>query len=369
MRCSPTTSRVDRDLVMKTIGSGSERSSTDAGDESFRSLVSVTADGLITVDGDGMVLFMNPAAEKLLGADLLGENLGCPLVDGETTELEVVRGGSDCVVEMRTVETTWQGRPAYVVALSDVTERKRAYDQQHEAVRRLQELNQLKDDFVAVVSHDLRSPMSVIGGWAKTLRANWSRLDEAQRDHALDRIERSVDRLEGFVEDVLQVARIESGGFHYDIQPFDLLALIRRTVSDLEAHDRGVRFEVKVPSTLPTALGDEARYWQVLSNLLSNATKFSPTGARVLVEASSTPTMIEVSISDEGPGISSEDQAKLFQKFSRLHHQPADSRVKGTGLGLYITRILVEAQGGSVRVESQPERGSTFTFSLPRALA
>ena len=336
-------------------------------DESFRSLVSVTADGLIVVDSEGMVLFMNPSAETLLGTNLVGDSLGCPLVDGDTTELDVVRGGTDCVVEMRTVETTWSGQPAYVASLRDVTERKEAYDRQHEAVRRLEELNRLKDDFVALVSHDLRSPMTIIGGWAKTLRANWDQLDVKQRDRAFDRIERTVDHLSTFVDSILQIAAIESGGFSYDIKPFDIHALILRTAVDARDNGRGISIEVKVPDDLPPVLADEQRTWQILMNLASNATKFSPAGGRVIIIASADDTSVDVSISDEGPGIAAEDQSKLFKKFSRLA-QPSSSDVKGSGLGLYITKLLVEGQGGRISVESELGTGATFTFSLPRAV-
>ena len=241
-----------------------------------------------------------------------------------------------------------------------------ALAREQEVAERLRTLDQLKNEFVAMVAHDLRSPMASISGAANTILTSGELLREEDRRTLLEMISRSTIGLSGLVEDVLQVARIESGQFSYEIAPFDLAALVERTAAEVEVGADGPsRITVGAPAGLPLALGDEARVWQVLTNLLSNALKFSPEGAPVMATVSSDGVELTVSIVDEGAGIAPEDMPRLFQKFSRIRAADVRGRIKGTGLGLYICQRIVEAQDGRIWAESRPGEGSTFAFTLP----
>lgn len=228
------------------------------------------------------------------------------------------------------------------------------------------ELDKLKNDFVAMVAHDLRSPMSVIAGFAETLKKRWERLTDEQRNMLLDGITRNVYSLDHLVEDVLQVARLESGAFSYEMEPFDLGALVRRTVEGFNRPEGRPPVEMEIEEGLPPVLGDELRNWQILNNLLSNAMKYSQIESVVRLEVTRIGDEVRVSVVDTGVGIAEQDVARLFGKFSRVS-QGGGKAASGTGLGLYICRLMVEAQDGTIGVNTRQGEGSTFFYTLPVA--
>ena len=236
---------------------------------------------------------------------------------------------------------------------------------ERQTTARLRELDQLKNEFVGVVAHDLRSPMTVIVGYIETVLTHWDDIDDAMKQDLLGVASRNTKRLSTLVEDVLHVARIESGDFPFDFAPFDLGALVRRTADEMSAARPDRPVEARVPGALPTAYGDEDRHWRVLTNLISNAQKFSPPDVPVVVSVTAGESYLEVAVTDRGQGIPEEDLPRLFGKFSRLATAPTGE--KGTGLGLYICRALVEAQGGTIGAESRVGRGTTMRYTVPRA--
>jgi two-component system, OmpR family, sensor histidine kinase KdpD len=243
-----------------------------------------------------------------------------------------------------------------------------ALERQQAEVERLRDLDGLKNEFVAMVAHDLRSPMASISGAADTLLSSGDLLGEEHRRSLLEMITRSTGRLAGLVEDVLQVARIESGQFSYDVAPFDLGILVRRTATEAEVGGGGrPRISVDVEAGLPPAQADEERVWQVLMNLLSNALKFSPDDSTVDVAVVAAGPRLRVTITDRGAGIAAEDLPRLFEKFSRIRPAEVHSTGNSTGLGLYICRRIVEAQGGRIWCQSRPGEGSNFVFTVPAA--
>lgn len=230
---------------------------------------------------------------------------------------------------------------------------------------RLRELDQLKNEFIGVVAHDLRSPMTVIAGYVDMVLGRWDDLDDATKRELLGVASRNTRRLAVLVEDVLQVARIESGEFPYEIAAFDLGLLVKRTCAEMTAAKPDRPVVAAVPDDLPVALADQDRQWRVLTNLLSNAQKFSPDGEPVRVEVETRDKEIVLRVADRGPGIPPEQLPRLFGKFARLATPPNGE--KGTGLGLYITKALVEAQGGQIEVESRVGKGTTMRYTVPRA--
>jgi signal transduction histidine kinase len=337
--------------------------------DQFRGLVAALPDGIVVVDKDGKVRLVNPAAETLLGRpgrDLVGRAFDIPSESSAEREVRVTRpDGSEVVLEVRGEPLEWDGNPCVVASLRDVTARNGSDAHQSETIERLQELDRLRTDFVGIVSHDLRSPMATIAGFVDTLRSNWSRFDDDQKMRMLDRISRSTDQLARLVENVLHVSQIESGKLNYRIKEVDLGELIRR-VADENAGDTD-RIEIRIEEDLPPARADDIRQWQVLSNLVTNALKFSEPDQPVEIAACRNGAHLEVSVHDRGIGIKPEDKDRLFDKFTRLE-QPEDLNVKGSGLGLYICKAMVEGQGGTISVDSEPGRGATFTYTVPAAL-
>lgn len=239
-------------------------------------------------------------------------------------------------------------------------------DREREASKRLQQLDQLKSDFVGMVAHDLRSPMTVISGFADFLRSHLDSLSADETSLYLQRISESTKHLSAFIEDVLQVARIEANELHIDIAEFNLGILVKRIVEELALSHSDRTLLVDVAPDLPPALGDEARQWQIINNLILNALKFSegierPIEVKVAHDAKS----CSVSVTDYGIGIEPEELTRIFDKFYRVEQHRNRTTVAGTGLGLYICKSLVEAQGGTITATSSPEAGTTFTYTVP----
>lgn len=238
------------------------------------------------------------------------------------------------------------------------------FEQQRETIRRLEELDQLKDEFVATIAHDMRSPLSTVVGMAELLRTRWHELDDKNRLNMAKTIEDNAAALAEFAGEVLDVAALDSGRFRFDIRPFDIEGLLRRTTEHYRIGSGQRKILVQVEPGLPRAVGDERRTWQVLTNLISNALKFSSPGDPVEIAATKSSDGVEIAVRDHGKGI---DQAQLevvFDRFTRLSGNNQASPA-GAGLGLYISKSMVEAQGGRIWVTSSPGQGSVFSFTLP----
>ena len=240
-------------------------------------------------------------------------------------------------------------------------------DREREFARRLIELDQLKTEFVGMVAHDLRSPMTVISGFADFMDKNLENLSDDDKRTYLRRISENTKGLAVFVEDVLQVARIESGELRIDARPFDLAELVRKVTDELASVADNRHCQYDMPATLPPAYGDPDRQWQIMNNLVSNALKFSDSTDALEVGITDKGDELEIWVRDHGFGMSDEDAVNVFQKFYRAAQPKGRPKVAGTGLGLYICRALVEAQGGDIHVTTEPGAGSTFMYTIPVA--
>ncbi|HEX4902354.1 MAG TPA: ATP-binding protein [Acidimicrobiales bacterium] len=268
-------------------------------------------------------------------------------------------------LEERVAERTAALRDAYEQLDERIAELRDAYEREQQITDRLRRLDQFKTELVAITAHDLRTPLAIIIGFAQTLTDFGDRLDDDERTRLLGRIVSNTRRLSEFVENLLQFARIESGELEVAQDPLDLAGLVHRTVGELATHETGRPFHLDVDDDLPTVLGDEARQWQVLMNLLSNACKHSEPDAAIRVTATRRGDVVEVTVADEGPGIPASEIPKLFGKFSRIDSAGSAKQAMGTGLGLYICRSLVEAHGGTIRVASEEGVGTTVTYEVP----
>ena len=239
----------------------------------------------------------------------------------------------------------------------------RAYEAERTTAEELRRLSALRADFVSLVSHELRSPMASVIGSARTLQLRWRELSPEQRESFLGLIAHETARLAELIGDVLDTSRIEAGTFSYSFDEVDLAQVIRDTAAAAGQSQDEVAVEAHVREPLPTIRGDRDRLRQVLVNLIDNAVKYSRPGEAVKVEARAMNGRVLIEVHDSGPGIPSQHQNVIFEKFGRVHGETAKP---GTGLGLFIARSIAEAHGGSLAVRSHPEQqGATFTLSLP----
>lgn len=236
----------------------------------------------------------------------------------------------------------------------------------NEANAKLRELAEMKEEFLALTTHDLRSPLTVISGVISFFTSG--RLGELspEQKNMVAMMERNAQNLIELVNDLLDASKLESGTMRLDTSSIDLRGVINElheTMGPL-AREKGVTLEETLPDQLPPIEADRAKLRRILVNLLSNAMKFTPKGGRVEVKAEQVKGVIRISVSDTGVGIAPEDVARLFDKYEQTRNR-ATRGEKGTGLGLYITRQLVELHGGEITVDSEIGRGSTFSFTLP----
>jgi len=227
------------------------------------------------------------------------------------------------------------------------------------------ELEEQREDMLRAISHDLRNPLSAVLGQAQLLERRLEKAGLERERTNVEAIITSARRMNAMIQDLVDAARLESRQLRLNLQPVDLRTFVPDLLQRLEPVMETRRVRVQIPEGLPPVRADPDRLERILSNLLSNALKFSPPGSEVTVSAQQRGDEIVTSVSDHGPGIPPEDIPKLFQRYART--TVGEARRDGLGLGLYITRGLVEAHGGRIWVESQVGIGSTFSFSLPVA--
>ncbi len=345
-------------------------------------LLDGAADGIVVVDPHLRMLRYNTAMQQLCGHArdrVLGgvapvvlqfsSTDGTPLHGDDYPLAAVLADGSPRAMELllrqpdganRWISGTFSpvrdpstGQPVLALAiLRDITQQK--------------EIEQLQRDFVSIVSHELRAPLTAIKGFAKTLVLKDEELAPATRREFLSTVNEQAERLARLVDDLLLVSRIDSKRVRVEWTEVAVDDLVRELISQFHSKWGSRRILIDADPGLPFVRADRSKLEEVLINLIDNAIKYSPDGTPVRVTARAVGDEIEVDVEDRGIGIAPEDVAQLFQKFQRIT-TPATRDIGGTGLGLYIVKGLVEAHGGRVWVESIPGAGSTFAFTMPRA--
>lgn len=283
------------------------------------------------------------------------------------------------------------GQPAIVVVVNDTTEQGRSLQeiaQQHNELRLLQEqlvsqnealmaanlelqrLDDIKTTFTSVAAHELRTPLTSIIGYVDML------LDSAcgpllpEQRASLETINKSARRLQAITADLLDVVRIDADRITLVLQPVDIVFLVSAIVAEYQPQfdERQQHYTLDADDTLPLIVCDEMRVSQIVHNLVDNASKYTPNGGKIQISVHSAqePAFIQITVSDNGIGIAPEDQEHIFQRFARIGNAEL-AHVTGTGLGLYITRSLVELHHGRIWLESAPGQGSTFHVLLPIA--
>ena len=228
--------------------------------------------------------------------------------------------------------------------------------------RQLEEEKEQRERFIAMVTHDLRNTITILRGYAQLLRPS-TKLGEEQRQQAIARVEEQSRLLERMVSDLGDVSRIATGRFEMRRVATDLAALAREVAAERQLTTGVHKLVVEAPDSL-AGVWDRDRLRQVLGNLLDNAIRYSPAGGEIRLGVRRLADTAEVSVADQGPGMSREELERVFEPFVR--GTQAQAR-EGLGLGLYIAKAIVEAHGGRIWAESEVGKGSKFTFTLPLA--
>ncbi len=336
--------------------------------------------GILTVDMKGRITHLNKNATAMLNlrsADVIGrecrEILERPWA--EVVEKEKQKALRDGFTLESLVEHPWGEDLAMPLGISTSLLRDHQGNRMGVIVvlrnmgtsrelERLRQLDALKSEFVSSVSHELRTPLSIIKSYVEALRDRVPESDHDTRREFLSTVDTETDRLSGLVNDLLDISRIESGRFDLEFRPVSLHEVVAEVIPMMENRSGKHTIDQRVAPDLPCILGDRDRLIQVFVNLIDNALKFSPDGGTVVVEACERDGRIVCTVSDEGIGIKEEDLDRIFDKFFR--GDPSSRReISGTGLGLPIVKHIVESHEGTLSVESDPGRGSTFVFALP----
>jgi signal transduction histidine kinase len=231
-------------------------------------------------------------------------------------------------------------------------------------VSRLREAEELKSTLLSVISHELKTPVSIIKGYAGTLARQDADWDKATLADGLAVIEEEADKLNELVNNLLDTSRLQAGGLKLQFTYLDLPSMAEKTVEKFRTQTTRHTFSVDFPAGFPPVKGDYERIREVLSNLVGNAIKYSPDGGLIRVGGRVAGDEVQVFVSDEGVGIPATEQERIFDRFTRVDNS-LTRQTPGAGLGLFLARAVVEAHGGRVWVESQPGRGATFWFTLP----
>lgn len=232
-------------------------------------------------------------------------------------------------------------------------------------ITRLREAEQLKDDFLSLISHEFRTPLTAIHGGAHLLAHQHAALDEETRDDLLGDIVLESERLDRMLANMLSLAAIMAGRLTASTEPVLVGQLVRRAIDEVAKRAPLHAFVVDIPDDLPPLEGDPDLLGQVLRNLYENAVKYAPSGGTIRTSGTTGDSSVTVSIEDQGIGIAPEHVGHVFERFRR---PGADPTIRGMGLGLYLSRHLIEAQGGTIRADSPgPDKGAVFSVELPIA--
>ncbi|SDH86950.1 PAS domain S-box-containing protein [Chryseobacterium taeanense] len=343
--------------------------------ESFlSSIIQTVRESLLVLDANYKVLSVNNhflSSFKVTKEDTVGKNLfelgnhqwdidtlrellmkilptNNPVIDYEVEHNFPYIGKKVMLVNAYRIEFEGQYKDRILIAIEDITEKK--------------EIDRRKDDFLSIASHELKTPLTTIKGLVQLLQRMKPDGASEKYNETLDKVSVYVDRLNILISDLLDTSKIQSGNIELHLEPFDIDKTIRDTVDNLSVSAPSHTIELS-GTTNATILGDELQISQVINNLISNAIKYSPDSNKVDVYINRVGNFVKVSVTDYGMGISSQDKAKIFERFYRAKH--IQKKFPGLGIGLYISHEIIANHKGTLWVESEVGEGSTFSFTLP----
>lgn len=340
--------------VSSAMRVGQSLSALTAETAKLQAVVDNATDGICVVDARGNVLLWSPAAQAITGitdvaapwppilrsiiavpADTVGHLLEFDRADEQTVTLHVTR------------VDVYGSAATSVITIRDMTRERRA--------------ERLKSDFIATISHELRTPITPIRGYADLLKRRWDRMSLEKRESVLDTIAERADHLARLVDDLLMAARADTEtALRVDTATIDVVAVANDAAKAFPEVDGRLRIAETSP-LLVTA--DRTRVMQIIGNLVGNALKYTPAGSPIDIAFRAVDEWVEVSVTDHGGGIAENEQEKVFERFYRIE-DPLTMRTGGSGLGLHISRQLARAMGGDVTLNSSPGHGCTFVLRL-----
>jgi signal transduction histidine kinase len=347
--------------------------------DTLESILASMGEGLVVADAQGRVNYCNPAVERLLGLkasrvvgqplDRVTDFLASRVADPQewrrawAKALERAAEGATISFQLWLPQRMELGVTLFAIVCQG--ERLGTGLLLHDVTRE-READRMKMEFISMASHELRSPTAVVHGFAELL-FNSQELPEEQREWVA-RIYQGSQRLTDIISDLLDISRIEMGRLSLRLEPVALEPLISRLIDQISPVYSSHLLHVHTDQGLPPVQADTAKLTQVLRNLIDNAVKYSPQGEPVGVSArwDAREGRVIISVADRGLGIPEEEMPRLFTRFHRIQ-RPETESLRGTGLGLYIVKSLVEMMGGWVGAESKLNEGSTFYISLPPA--
>lgn len=333
--------------------------------EKLAAIVSHMSDGVIAVDAEKSILLINPAAKMLLGCetDPVGQSINQLLMmDEESDQASHLSAGREIYFKgpkgrtLRAYASPIRAEGSIVgqvIVLRDITEEERQ--------------EQARRDFVANVSHEIRTPLTTIKSYLEALD-DGAIEDPSLRPRFLQVIQNETERMVRMVADLLQLSRLDAGRMPWTFKSLDLVKILDDVVSrfTIKCSQQGISMCVEAPLELPLVLVDQDKLNQVLDNLVSNALKHTPEKGSILLSAVLKRDVVEVKVTDTGIGIPSKDLPRLFERFYRVD-KARSRKFGGTGLGLSIAKQIIEAHGGDIWIDSEMDKGTTVTFTLPVA--
>ena len=375
-------------------------------DQRFRELVEAAPDAIIEIDREGRILVLNGMTEKQFGYardELLGQPVEILIPEdlrkahvrnreeynaqplarpiGSGLALQGRRkDGSLILVEISLSPVKSRNGFSVIAIIRDIGERRKAEDQLRATLEKfatelqlrnaeIERADRRKSEFLSSMSHEIRSPLHTIIGFSELLAEELQGPLNEDQQRFVQHIHKDSMHLLDLISEILDLSKIEAGRVELRHEIFDVSAAIEEVLSSVrpQGEAKSIRIETKLAASL-TLYADCLRFKQILINLLTNAVKFTPQGGGILIDAIRRDAFIEIAVSDTGIGIAKNKHELIFDKFSQAGETSRGGR-EGTGLGLAITKALVEQHGGRVWIESEPGKGSRFTFTIPAQAA
>ncbi len=345
-------------------------------------IIDNSAEGIMILDAAGHIVRFNRALARMTGLDadqvrgrparevlLLHNREGAPVA---LPGIPSQAASPESVAQSPYIEgdIVRHGRPVTTVGVTATP----LFDEEGALLRiivnvvditRFRQAEEIKTTFVSVVSHELKTPVALIKGYAETLRREDAAWDRETMLDSLAVIVEEADHLTHLIDNLLEASRIQAGRLKLEPTDVSLPRLAQKIVEGMRDQAAKHSMELDFPSDFPVVWGDPERLQEVLSNLIDNAVKYSPAGGTVWIGGRADQASVTVYVADQGIGIPAEAQERIFERFQRLDSNEL-KHTKGTGLGLYLVKAIVQAHGGRIWVESMPGRGSIFIFVLPR---